>query len=212
MEFNKTLHLALFIIPGLIFSQGCKKSLFSRHAEGVVTDITDGSPIPFAQIAIQNEQVEFLSKSKKEVLATGQTDIKGEFELKYNTPSKGSNYVFGQAEHYFFIAETDFDEVTLTSRKKLEVRLTPKTQVIVKFNIKDSSIEYVYFRFLPETHSNEEYNAHFGVSEKEFDVSGNTENNYGYVISYKNTTTVTKSGKIYCPKWDKPSVVLNIDL
>jgi hypothetical protein len=70
----------------------------------------------------------------------------------------------------------------------------------------------VYFSFMPETHSSYSYNAVLGLSEKNFDVSGNRDNHYLYKIYYDNATIVTKSGSIFCPKWDKPTVVINIDL
>ena len=54
----------LFIL-GIVFTLACEKSIFKRHAKGLVTDITDGSPVPFAEIAIQNEDSEFLGGRKR---------------------------------------------------------------------------------------------------------------------------------------------------
>lgn len=68
-----------------IINFSCEKSVFNRHAKGIVTDISDGATIPFAEVKIVNYQVEFLGNSGYDILATGKADANGVFELIYKT-------------------------------------------------------------------------------------------------------------------------------
>jgi hypothetical protein len=199
------------IILLITFSAGCKKSLFKRHAVGKVVDITDGTPIPLAEIAIINEQTELLGNTKQTILATGNTDEKGEFEVSYNTESDGDNVVYAKADHYFNDPITDYEKVTRSTRKKLEIKLTPKTTALVSFSITDTNISYVYFRFNIDSKSSESMNA-ISNQQKYFLVRGNVTNSYLYIIYYKNGNELQKNGSIFCPKYDKPMAVVNLTL
>jgi hypothetical protein len=203
----------LIVICSLTTTGGCKKSIFKRHAEGKVTDISDGTRVAFAEIAIENERTEIIGNTTKEILATGQANAKGEFEITYKTNYKGTNYVYAQAEHYYFIPGSDRDEIDGGSRKGLEVKLTPKTSVFVTFNITDTNISFVYFAFFPETNPlPQDYNVHQGSSQQYFDILGNSENKYLYIIHYKNAPNATINGTVFCPKWNKPTASVNINL
>lgn len=213
MKIAIKLLLVLLIITIITSSSyGCKKSIFKRHAIGKVTDITDGTPIPFAQIAIQNEQTEFLGKTTYDMLATGQCDANGEFELSYITDRAGTNFVYAQAEHYFMNPTTDKDQVNSNTRKKLSVKLTPKTQVDVNFNITDTTLIGINFAFDYEAHSSTTFNAPIGVSHTTFEVKGNSENTFGYSIYYKIGGYKQIKDKVFCPKWNLPKAVININL
>jgi hypothetical protein len=208
---NKKLQLILFIVSALIIHQGCKKSVFKRHAEGKILDITDGVPLSEAKVAIFNEQVEFLGKTTSTELTSGTTDKDGEFEMSYNTLSDGTNIVYAHAQNYFFDPTKDFVQVNRSTRKRLEIKLTPKSQILVAFNITDTTIDHVFFQFYADSKSSDDLNA-YNTEQKYFTVRGNFTNKYFYIIYYKSSNSVTKEGSIFCPKFDNPGVQLNIKL
>lgn len=211
MKHLKTHRIGFVLIIILIINLNCKKSVFNRHAKGVVTDASDGTRIPFAQIAILNEQTEFLGRTTYEILDTGQANSNGEFEITYKTDRKGQNYAYANAEHYYISTSDEKVDVNIDTRKNLDIRLTPKTNVIVYFDISDTTISYVFFKFI-STASPQDCNAQFGSSQYYFETKGNKDNFYSYTVFYKNTQTTTINGSVFCPKWDKPTATLKIKL
>jgi hypothetical protein len=211
MKSNRNFYSFLFIVLGLTITQSCKKSLFKRHAEGKVLDITDGTSIPSAEIAIISEKTEFLGSTSQKILATGKTDTNGEFEISYTTETDGQNVAYAKAEYYFNDPTTDYQDVRRSTRKNLEIKLTPKTVALVTFSVADSNVSYVYFRFRESSKSTESINAS-GGEQKYFTVRGNSVNSYLYIIYYKNGLQVKTEGTVFCPKYDKPVAVININI
>ena len=203
--------IGFILILIFILNLSCQKSVFNRHAKGIVTDVTDGTRIPFAQVAILNEQTEFLGSTTTEILNTGQANSNGEFDITYKTDRKGQNYAYAQAEHYYISSTDDKVDVNIDTRKNLEIKLTPKTNVIVHFDISDPTISYVLFRFTTIA-SPQNCNAQPGLSQYNFETNGNKNNQYYYIIHYNNSQTTTINGSVFCPKWDKPTATVNIKL
>ena len=211
MKYLKTHRIGFVLILIFILNLSCQKSVFNRHAKGIVTDATDGTRIPFAQIAIQNEQTEFLGKTTYEILATGQANSNGAFEITYKTDRKGQNYAYAQAEHYYISTSQDKVDVNIDTRKNLEIKLTPKTNVIIHFDVSDTTISFIFFKF-KTTASPQNCTVQKGLSQYFFETEGNKDNFYSYIIYYNNHQTVTVNGSVFCPKWDKPTATLKIKL
>jgi hypothetical protein len=208
MKQAKTYYL---LVLALSVGLSCKKSLFKRHAEGQVLDITDSKPVPDTKIFIVNEQAGSSGNRNQEELGSAWTDKSGNFEVSYKTDYSGKNYLYADNKNYFLSSDADRVEVGLNNRKRLEAKLIPKSFVKVRVELSDTTIGQIYFNFEAKSLSNETFIFGRGISEKTFIVRGNTENSYLYAIIYNNSNpTVKKTGSIFCPKFDQPGAVLTL--
>lgn len=191
----------------VVLSLGCKKSLFKRHAHGKVIDKTDQTPVPFAIITIWSQTSNGHGGGGMNVLVTTQCDKNGEFDVKYNTDFD-THCVSADAEHYYSIG---YDDRLNMDSKNQVIALEPKTFVVAHLNITDPNIHYVYF-IINHNSQNNGLDAQPGITEKRYEVYGNQMNTYTYAIHYNNASTITKIDSIFCPKFDKPEAVVNINL
>lgn len=206
--------ILLILFPFFLINGSCKKSLFKRHAKGRVVDRFDGKPIPHAKITIVSDK-DIITGVRREELATTECDGNGEFEVSYQTIRDGTNYLFTEAEHYYFI-DDDVREVSRGTRKSLEVFLTPKSHLTVNVNITDPTIKNVYFN-LENIYIGGSFDARFGKTQKVFETIGDREYSYNYTIYYNiivnnNVKSEVKLGRIVCPKLSNDTASVNINL
>jgi hypothetical protein len=207
MKQAKTYHMLVLAL--LLIGLSCKKSLFKRHAEGQVLDISDSKPVPDTKIFIVNEQAGSSGNRNQEELGSAWTDKNGDFEVSYKTDYSGKNYLYADNKNYFLSSDADRVEVELNNRKRLEVKLIPKSFVKVRVELYDTNIVQVFFSFDPSSLSNDNYFFGKGITERTFIVRGNVTNNYYYQIGY-HSNPVDKRGSIFCPKFDQPGAVLTL--
>jgi hypothetical protein len=193
-----------FLFAGI----ACQKTIFMRHLKGKVVDKTDQAAVPFAIVSLNESTVNSQRGGGYQLIASAQCDKNGEFEIEHHSRGNSHYYLVSAGDYFPIVYEDDFK----SEGRHQVITLTPKTNILVRINLTDPAIMYVYF-IMEHTSQLENLDAQPGITEKIYEVPGNTMNTYRYIMYYKSGgSSPTQTGTIFCPKSDKPAAVLDLNL